>query len=105
MRPDWALWIGKYRRIWVRPAILRWQGAAQVDLPSHPGILADPIENDGPRRHFLRVKIEADGRVRLAGLQASHGLGALAEANGLLDVPGGTKWEAGKSVRVLRWAL
>jgi molybdopterin biosynthesis enzyme len=73
-------------------------------LPSHPGILGATIVNDGPRRHFMRVQVRPDGEVHLAGLQASHGLGALAEANGLLDVPGKTTWEAGRSVRVLRWA-
>jgi molybdopterin molybdotransferase len=87
----------------VRPAVLKWQGATEVELPSHPGILGETVVNDGPRRHFLRVRVGPGGEVHPAGLQASHGLGALADANGLLDVPGGVTWEAGRPVRVLRW--
>lgn len=89
----------------VRPAILRWQGATATELPSHTGILGATIVNDGPRRHFMRIQVRPEGKVHLAGLQASHGLGALADANGLLDVPGETTWEAGRAVRVLRWGL
>jgi len=87
----------------VRPAVLRWQGATQLELPAHTGILGEPIANDGPRRHFMRVRLEPSGVVHLAGLQASHGLGALKSANGLLDVPGAAAWETGRVVRVLGW--
>jgi molybdopterin molybdotransferase len=87
----------------VRPALLRWQGAADVALLSCPGLLAEALVNDGTRRHFFRVKLESDGTVRSTGLQASHALGSLAAANGLVDVPPETRLEAGSKVRVLRW--
>jgi molybdopterin molybdotransferase len=87
----------------VRPAILRWQGASDVALPSHPGILAEPLENQGERRHFMRVRVAPDGKVCSAGFQASHILNSLATANGLVDLPPQTSFAAGTTVQVLRW--
>jgi molybdopterin molybdotransferase len=87
----------------VRPALLRWQGATDVSLPAHPGVLAEPLSNPGERRHFMRVKVDPTGKVQLAGLQASHALSSLAAANGLVDVPAHTTLAAGSAVTVLRW--
>ena len=87
----------------VRPALLRLQGASAVQLPTHPGILAEALLNRGDRRHFVRVKMESDGAVRLAGVQASHILSSLASANGLVNVPPRTEWSAGEKVSVLQW--
>jgi molybdopterin molybdotransferase len=87
----------------VRPALLRWQGARDVSLPAHPGVLAEPLANLGERRHFMRVKVDPTGMVQLAGLQASHALSSLAAANGLVDVPAHTTVAAGTTVTVLRW--
>ena len=87
----------------VRPALLRWQGAMDVALPRHPGVLADPLSNPGPRRHFMRVKVDAAGNIRSAGRQASHVLSSLAAANGLVDVPPGTNLPPGTAVQVIRW--
>lgn len=87
----------------VRPALLRWQGAAQVRLPSSFGILAEPLSNPGGRRHFLRVLLDSDQKVRSAGVQASHFLSSIALAQGLVDLPPQTTLPAGKVVQVLRW--
>jgi molybdopterin molybdotransferase len=87
----------------VRPALLRWQGAQDVSLPAYPGVLVEPLANPGQRRHFLRVKVDAAGKVRSAGIQASHILSASATANGLVDVPPETTLPAGKTVSVIRW--
>jgi molybdopterin molybdotransferase len=87
----------------VRPALLRWQGAQDVSLPSHPGVLVEPLANPGQRRHFLRVKVDAAGKVRSAGVQASHILSASAAANGLVDVPPETTLAVGAQVQVIRW--
>jgi molybdopterin molybdotransferase len=86
----------------VRPALLRWQGANEVALPAHPGVLGEPLANPGSRRHFVRVKVDAAGIVRSAGLQASHIMSSLAEGNGLVDIPPGTTLAAGTAVRILR---
>ena len=86
-----------------RPAILRLQGAGEWSLPTHPGVLAEPLHNRGGRRHFMRVIVDATGQVRGAGVQASHALGSLASANGLVSVPPETLLAAGVTVPVLRW--
>ena len=50
----------------VRPALLRWQGAKKVDLPASPAILAEPLNNPGGRRHFIRVRVDDAGEVHSA---------------------------------------
>jgi molybdopterin molybdotransferase len=87
----------------VRPALLRWQGASDVALPTHLAILAESLKNDGERRHFMRVRVTPDGKVYSAGFQASHILGSLAISNGLVDVPPQTTLAAGSNIQVLRW--
>jgi molybdopterin molybdotransferase len=87
----------------VRPALLRWQGATDVSLPVHSGVLAEPLVNHGERRHFMRVKLDPAGQVRSAGTQASHILSSMAAANGLVDVPANATLAAGAVVPVLRW--
>jgi molybdopterin molybdotransferase len=87
----------------VRPALLRWQGAADISLAAHSGVLAEPLANAGPRRHFMRVKVDSEGKVFSAGLQVSHVLYSLAHANGLVDVPPETTLKPGTVVRVLNW--
>jgi molybdopterin molybdotransferase len=86
-----------------RPALLRWQGASTVTLPHSIGILAEPISNPDGRRHFVRVALDAQGKVHSAGTQASHILSSLALANGLIDVPPKTTLALGAIVNVLRW--
>ena len=87
----------------VRPALLRWQGATDVSLPVHPGVLAEPLVNHGERRHFMRVRLDPAGKVHSAGVQASHILSSMAAANGLVDVPPNTTLAAGAAVPVLFW--
>jgi len=87
----------------VRPALLRWQGAANIDLPTIQGCLAEPLANQGERRHFMRMAVDAAGTVRSAGFQSSHILSSLAKANGLVDVPARTALRAGAIVSVLQW--
>ena len=86
----------------VAPAILRAQGARNVELPSHLATAADEFRNTSDRRHFMRVSIDSEGRAHLSGLQASHALASLAAANALLDVPPGTVIKPGAQVRVIR---
>jgi molybdopterin molybdotransferase len=87
----------------VRPAIRRSQGASNVALSSHSAILAEPLENPGDRRHFMRVRISSDGKCHSAGTQASHILSAVAGADGLVDIPPRTTLAEGTTVKVLRW--
>lgn len=84
----------------VRPAILRMQGASDLSLSSHPAVLAEPLHNRGGRRHFMRVRVDESGRVWSSGPQASHALGALARANGLVEVAPETNLATGATVMV-----
>ena len=85
----------------VAPAILRAQGARNIEPPSQLAIAADEFRNATDRRHFMRVCVDSLGRAHLAGLQASHALASLAAANGLLDVSPGTVIKPGALVRVI----
>ncbi len=87
----------------VRPAVRRWQGATDLAPPAQAGVLAEPLANSGDRRHFLRVRLDPDGNVYSAGLQASHALSSLAAANGLVDLAPGQVLPRGAAVRVLLW--
>jgi molybdopterin molybdotransferase len=87
----------------VRPALLHWQGATNVVAQTHPGILVETLTNRSDRRHFMRVHVDEQGRVRSSGTQASHILSSMAKANGLVDVPPQGTMEAGTMVQVLRW--
>jgi molybdopterin molybdotransferase len=87
----------------VRPALLRWQGATETGLPRQAGTLAEALSNKGERQHFARVRIGADGQIRSAGVQASHMLSSLANANALVDVPPNTTLPAGTVVQAWRW--
>ncbi|HOX59542.1 MAG TPA: molybdopterin molybdotransferase MoeA [Candidatus Paceibacterota bacterium] len=87
----------------VRPALLRWQGALHVTLSARPGVLAEPLVNEGARRHLLRVTVDSAGRVWSAGLQASHALSSMATANGLVDLPPKVTLAAGATVQVMCW--
>lgn len=89
----------------VRPALLKWQGAVELALASHLGVLAESLANPGTRRHFMRVRVATDGKVFSAGTQASHVLSSLAAANGLVDVPPDTVLAKGTNVQVLRWEI
>jgi len=84
-----------------RPALLKMSGAGDFSPTVSFGELAEPISNRGDRRHFVRVSLDSNGLVRTSGPQASHRLASLARANGLLDVPAETDWEAGRKVKVL----
>ena len=87
----------------VLPALRKLQGAAACDPPTAPGLLAAPLTNPDHRRHFVRVSTDVNGEVRSTGTQASHLLGSLAAADGLVDVPPQTTLAAGATVRVIRW--
>jgi molybdopterin molybdotransferase len=86
-----------------RPALLRWQGATNDSLPTSLGILTEPFSNPDNRRHFVRVRINREGRVHSAGVQASHILSSLTSANGLIDIPPKTTLAAETTVKILRW--
>ena len=86
------------------PALRRWQGATETALPAQAATLGEPLTNPGERRHFMRVRMDSNGKVFSGGAQASHALSSLAAANGLVDVPPRTTLSAGTTVAVIRWS-
>jgi molybdopterin molybdotransferase len=82
----------------VRPSLWRWQGATDVLPVTSRCVLGEPLVNRGDRRHFIRVRVDAEGIVCSAGTQASHRLGSLADANALVDVPPETTLAEGTTV-------
>ena len=88
----------------VRPALLKMMGARKTELPQVAGELAEAVANPGDRRHFVRCAWSG-GKLKSAGRQASHMIGSLGEANCLIDVPPGTRLEAGTKVSAYLWEL
>ena len=88
----------------VRPGIIRMAGGTETSLPSYPSKLAAPLVNHGDRRHYMRVHVDNEGNAQPTGLQASHAVGTLGKANGLVDVPPWTTLEEGSIEPILRWS-
>ncbi len=82
----------------VRPALLRWQGARHVEPIRYWVTAGEAIQNRGDRQHFIRARLDSAGNARPAGPQASHLLGSMAAADGLLDLPAGAAIAPGDRV-------
>ena len=87
----------------VRAAILKMQGASDLEPRRRPCVLSESIANRGDRPHFFRVQLDEDQGVTSAGLQGSHALQSLARADGWLCVEPGTTLDAGAAVSVMVW--
>jgi len=86
----------------VRPAILKMMGAANLDLPQVPAKSAGDLTNDSDRAHYIRGRLE-DGKFTPVGRQESHALFGLSQANALLRVGVGQSLKADQIVDVLIW--
>jgi molybdopterin molybdotransferase len=86
----------------VRPAILKMMGAADVDLQRLPARLAVDIQNASDRAHYIRGKLE-HGNFTPIGRQESHALFGLSQTNALLRVDVGESLDAGKAIEVQVW--
>lgn len=87
-------------QLFVRPALLRWMGAADIAPPSVPAVAGAEFSNDGNRPHYLRGQLRT-GVFHVAGLQQSHALFALSQANALLRLEEGQTVRAGESVNII----
>lgn len=87
-------------QLFVRPALLRWMGAADTSAPRVSVRLANPMNNDGDRPHYLRGVVQ-DGVFTAYGLQQSHALFALSQANALLRLAPGEAKAAGASAEAI----
>lgn len=76
--------------LFARPLLLRLLGHRALAKPTVRARLAEPVENRGGRRHYVRATVTAGPTgltVRPTGDQGSGVLTALARCNGLLVVP------------------
>jgi molybdopterin molybdotransferase len=89
--------------IFVRPALLRMQGRANVSRPKARARLLEPIDKIGSLRVFARGIHDPDaGTVRLTGPQGSGILRSMSLANCLIDLPvGPSRIEQGEIVDVI----
>ncbi|MBB5037280.1 molybdopterin molybdotransferase MoeA [Prosthecobacter dejongeii] len=87
-------------QLFVRPAMLRWMGAAEVAPVQISAISAGDLHNDGNRPHYLRGVLK-EGVFTVQGLQQSHALFALSQANALLRLESDERVTAGQMVTVL----
>jgi molybdopterin molybdotransferase len=79
--------------LFVRPALRRLLGFAEVARPRAPVVLDEPCRQER-RRHFLRGQVRRDSavlRARPLGRQGSGMLRSLVGVNALIDVPEGER--------------
>lgn len=87
----------------VRPALQRMRGMADLDRPRAAVVCAAPLSSPAGKRQFARARFLASGAVTPVGTgQGSHMLGGLAVADALIVIPEDvTEVAAGDQVTVL----
>jgi molybdopterin molybdotransferase len=76
--------------MFVRPALLKMQGADELHRPRVEARLMDAIEHKDERRHFVRVQLvweDGEYHAYLTGAQGSGILSSMLKANGLAVIP------------------
>lgn len=86
-----------------RPALLKMQGATNLKPPSQKGKLAETVSNPDDRPHFMRIRWNESQEVLTAGLQSSHAVHGLSQADGWLLVNPGQTLKAGQTVSIILW--
>jgi len=87
-------------QLFVRPALMKWMGREDLEPARVPAVCASALHNDGNRPHYLRGVLK-QGRFTVMGLQQSHALFALSQANAMLRLEAGEQVNAGDAVEVL----
>jgi molybdopterin molybdotransferase len=92
--------------VFVRPAILKLSGDANLEHSTFDVILAEAIESDGRESYLRAVVTFEDGQysAKLTGHQGSGNLFSLVQANALLIIPSGVK-SLPEGARVSAWLL
>jgi molybdopterin molybdotransferase len=88
--------------LFVRPALLRAMGAsdAHLSLPRVRATLTRAMKNRGDRPHYIRG-IHEDGKFSPTGVQQSHALFSLSQANALLRMEAEQELHEGDGIQVL----
>lgn len=87
-------------QLFVRPALLRWMGSADVEPVRTPVSINTALHNDGNRPHYLRGQIR-QGQFFPQAMQQSHALFALSQANALLKLDEGQSLATGELAEAL----
>lgn len=87
-------------QLFVRPALMKWMGAQELEPVRVSAISTNALHNDGNRPHYLRGVLK-DGRFTVQGLQQSHALFTLSQANGLVRLEPDAHVEAGDAIDIL----
>jgi len=91
--------------LFVRPAILKMQGRADLERQRLTAITDDTLQNPPHLEQYFRGVASRDGdriHVRLTGDQGSHVLRSMADANCLVVVPQGTaEVRVGETVQII----
>ena len=90
--------------LFVRPALLRMSGSAVIHRPRLTARARSRIDNPGPRRGYLRVRLSRRGdgfEAELTGEQGSAILRSMTLADGLAVVPPDTVLNVGDPVDVI----
>ncbi|MEO8206470.1 MAG: gephyrin-like molybdotransferase Glp [Chthoniobacterales bacterium] len=84
--------------LFARPALLRLAGAEDnaLSLPTSLAKLESAVTNSDDRPHYVRGIVQ-NGTFTLSGLQQSHALFALSQANALLRIPENTTLAKGET--------
>jgi molybdopterin molybdotransferase len=72
--------------VFILPVLRRMLGFSPAAAPTHTAVLAEALDANGPRAHYMRARIDA-GRITALPRQDSALLSVLAEANALLIRP------------------
>jgi molybdopterin molybdotransferase len=86
----------------VRPAVLKMMGAADLELPKAPARLVVDLRNDGDRAHYFRGRLD-HGNFTPIGRQESHALFGLSQSNALLRLASGEIRKQNDLVKVELW--
>ncbi len=88
--------------VFVAPALRLRAGAAEPVREGQRQVeIGERLENGGSRPHYLRGRLDEEGRFRLVGKQVSHSLLGAARASHLLRLDAGATCEVGER----SWAL
>ncbi|WP_166442880.1 molybdopterin molybdotransferase MoeA [Phragmitibacter flavus] len=87
-------------QIFVRPALLKSMGSFQFELPTVPATLNQAVDNPGDRPHYLRGTLQQNTFIP-TGVQQSHALFGLSQANAMLRLEANQSLAAGTNVILL----
>ena len=91
--------------LFVAPALRRWSGAKVSDdlpLPGLSVVAGEAFGNRGDRPHYLRGRVDAEGRFLPVGMQQSHAIFGLSRAGAMTRLEAGQSVVAGEKLRAWR---